>query len=114
MSMIQFANNETANNEMEQIMNSITIEFEANECEPVTVENRGVTFVATRVSNVSVRFTGRHQMTFESVSGWVFRSVCGEFSDMVIGDNIHQQVALEWMRVNNETVRFSTNVSLLK
>lgn len=112
MSMIQFANNETELNHMEQIMSAIVVEFAPNECEPVIVNNRGIAFIATRVSNVSVKFSGRHQMTFENVDGWIFRSTCGKYSDMVIGNNLHQQVAVEWMRVNNETVRFSTNVSV--
>lgn len=112
MGMIQFADQQTATNEMEQIMSAIVIEFAQGECEPVTVTNRGIVFIATRVSNVSVKFSGRHQMTFENVSGWVFRSTCGKFSDMIIGNDIHQQVALEWMKMNNETVRFSTNVSV--
>ncbi len=124
--MIQFADSQTAANARE--INSFMIEagtdadytisvvFEEGECEPKTITANGRVWTMTHVQNVNVHFAGRSHQTFEGMSGWVFRSQDGKYSDMFLNSNpfgvTPEWQAREWMRYNTETVSMRTNVTI--
>jgi len=94
----------------------INITFAEGECEPKTVTANGVEFVMTHVQNVSVAFNGRSCLSIDNVSGWLFVSTCGKYSDMLLNSNvngyIHADIAKMWMTKNTETVTFKTTVTI--
>jgi hypothetical protein len=94
----------------------INITSAEGECEPKTVMTNGVEFVMTHVQNVSVQFSGRSFAKFSNVSGWLFVSTCGKYSDILLNSNpngyIHADIAKTWMSKNTETVTFGTTVTI--
>ena len=94
----------------------INITFAEGECEPKTVTANDIEFVMTHVQNVSVAFNGRSCLSIDNVSGWLFVSTCGKYSDMLLNSNangyIHADIAKTWMSKNTETITFKTTVTI--
>jgi hypothetical protein len=94
----------------------INITFAEGECEPKTVTVSNVEYTMVHVQDVSVQFSGRSFAKFSNVSGWLFVSKCGEYSDMLLNSNangyIHADIAKTWMSKNTETITFKTTVTI--
>jgi hypothetical protein len=122
-SMYNFANNQTVINQIETAASDvvhnpivINITFAEGECEPKTVTTRSGEFTMIHVQNVSVQFSGRSFAKFSNVSGWLFVSTCGKYSDMLLNADAFgttpEWVAREWIKSNNQIVTFKTTVTI--
>jgi len=94
----------------------INITFAEGECEPMTVTTRSGEYTMVHVQDVSVQFSGRSFAKFSNVSGWLFVSKCGEYSDMLLNADAFgttpEWVAREWIKSNNQIVTFKTTVTI--
>jgi len=92
------------------VENSMTIEFDENECEGPVVETRLGAFRARYVISASVRFSGRTHVTIQSTYGWLFEEIDGDRSDMLLDSEVHDlREACEWLRRNHSVSYAHTN-----
>jgi len=91
---------------------SITITFEENECEPLTVMTRGGEFTMSYVENVDVSFFGRSATNMKNASGWHFINTATGASEFLfhVQQPISQFQATEWMKNNMFTGHIFTQV----
>jgi len=94
----------------------INITFAEGECEPMTVTTRSGEYTMVHVQDVSVQFSGRSFAKLSNVSGWLFVSKCGRYSDMLLNADAFgttpEWVAREWIKSNNQIVTFKTTVTI--
>lgn len=122
-SMYNFANNQTVINQIETAASDVVektdrldITFAEGECEPMTVTTRSGEYTMVHVQDVSVQFSGRSFAKLSNVSGWLFVSKCGRYSDMLLNADAFgttpEWVAREWIKSNNQIVTFKTTVTI--
>jgi hypothetical protein len=89
---------------------SITITFEAGECEPETVTVNNVVYTITHMTNVDVSFSGRVHRSFTDVEGYLFQGTDGT-SDFLLRVQAPLCIwnAKQWMS-RNEDMKFNTKV----